>query len=51
MGCPAFPFIDQGKDLGYSREKEKKKKEENRGEEGPGATSSVLSDGRVPLMV
>jgi hypothetical protein len=23
MGRPAFPFIDQGKDLGYTREREK----------------------------
>jgi hypothetical protein len=32
MGRPVFPFIDQGKDLGYTREREKKvekKKEKN----------------------
>ena len=36
MGSPAFPFIDQGRGLGYTREKERKekKKEKNRGEEG-----------------
>jgi hypothetical protein len=55
MWCPAFPFIDQGKDLGYTkereREKEKKKKEKNRGEGGLGAMSSFFSGGRVLLVV
>jgi hypothetical protein len=50
MGRPTFSFIDQGKDLGYTREREKEKKEKNRGKEGPGATSS-FSDERVPLVV
>jgi hypothetical protein len=26
MGCPAFPFIDQGKDLGYKRERKTKER-------------------------
>jgi hypothetical protein len=25
MGCPAFPFIGQGKDLGYTRERKTEK--------------------------
>jgi hypothetical protein len=43
--------MDQGKDLGYMREREEKKKEKNRGEGGPGATSSFFSSGQVPLVV
>jgi hypothetical protein len=34
MGCPAFSFIDQGKDLGYKRER-KTKKERALGLVGP----------------
>jgi hypothetical protein len=36
VGCPSFPFIDQGKDQGYTRERkrererEEKKKKKNR---------------------
>jgi hypothetical protein len=30
MGCLAFPFIDQGKDLGYTRERMKKEKKQRR---------------------
>jgi hypothetical protein len=30
MGCPAFPFVDQGKDLGYTREREKEEKKEEK---------------------
>jgi hypothetical protein len=26
MGRPAFPFIDQGKDLGYTRERKRRKR-------------------------
>jgi hypothetical protein len=39
MGSPTFPFIDQGRGMGYTREKERKEKknEKNRGEEGSGA--------------
>jgi hypothetical protein len=41
-GRPAFPFIDQGKDQGYTRdgekEREEKKKENNREGEGLKAT-------------
>jgi hypothetical protein len=53
LGCPAFPFIDQGRGLGYTREKEReeKKKEKNRGEESSGAALSFFSDGQVPLVV
>jgi hypothetical protein len=30
VGCPAFSFMDQGKDLGYMREREgKREKEKN----------------------
>jgi hypothetical protein len=25
MGCLAFPFIDQGKELGYTRERERER--------------------------
>jgi hypothetical protein len=47
MGHPAFPFIDQGKDLGYMREREKeeKKKEKNREEESPRAALPFSSAG------
>jgi hypothetical protein len=37
MECLAFPFIDQGKDLGYTTEREEKKKENNQEEGSPGA--------------
>jgi hypothetical protein len=30
MGCLAFPFIDQGKELGYTRERERKRKRRKR---------------------
>jgi hypothetical protein len=30
MWCPAFPFIDQGKDLGYTKERERKRKRRKR---------------------
>jgi hypothetical protein len=38
MGSPAFPFIDQGRGLGYTGEKEReeKKNEKNRREESSG---------------
>jgi hypothetical protein len=52
LGRLAFPFIDPGKDLRYIRERKKeKKKEKNRGEEGPGAMSSFFYGRRVPLVV
>jgi hypothetical protein len=38
MGSPAFPFIDQGRGLGYTREKKEGKEErEKQGEEDSGA--------------
>jgi hypothetical protein len=30
MGCPTFLFIDQGKDLGYTREREKEEKKKGK---------------------
>jgi hypothetical protein len=30
MGCLTFPFIDQGKDLGYMRERERKEKKKEK---------------------
>jgi hypothetical protein len=45
-GHPAFPFIDQGKGLGYNRETERKRnrrKRKNREEERPRAASSFFS--------
>jgi hypothetical protein len=50
-GLPAFPFIGQGKDLGYMRERGRRKERENRGEDSLGATSSFFSGGRVLLVV
>jgi hypothetical protein len=36
LGHPAFPFIDQGKDLGYERERKRRKEErENPRGRGP----------------
>jgi hypothetical protein len=45
VGCPAFP-IGQGKDSGYTREKEGKKKEKNREGESSGAALPFSSAGR-----
>jgi hypothetical protein len=44
MGCPAFPFIDQGKDQGYTREREKeeKKEEEKRRRREPRGIAALL---------
>jgi hypothetical protein len=33
MGRPTFPFIGQGKDLGYTREREKEEKRKRKTEE------------------
>jgi hypothetical protein len=48
MGCPTFPFIGQGKDLGYTgkREREKGKEDrENREGESHGAAPPFSSAG------
>jgi hypothetical protein len=34
VGRPVFPFIDQGKDLGYMRERGKEEREKAKREEG-----------------
>jgi hypothetical protein len=51
MGSPVFPFIDQGRGLGYTREKERKKekKEKNMGEEGSRAVFLFSPCRRAPL--
>jgi hypothetical protein len=51
MGSPTFPFIDQGRGLGYMRGKERKnkKKEKNRGEEGSWATFLFSPCRQAPL--
>jgi hypothetical protein len=51
MGSPTFPFLDQGRGLRYTREKEKKekKKEKNGGEEGSGAVFLFSPCRRAPL--
>jgi hypothetical protein len=52
-GRPVFPFIDQGKDLTYTREREKSGKEERekpRGRE-PWGYAALLLCGRVLLVL
>jgi hypothetical protein len=49
-GGPTFPFIDQGRGLGYTREKKKeKKKEKNGGEEGSRVVFLFSPYRRAPL--
>jgi hypothetical protein len=54
MGCPIFPFIDQGKHPGYMREGERergKEKRKNQEEESLEAAPSFFSYRRVPPVV